>query len=127
MSRVIDPPISGTCHCGAVTIEIAALPEWLTECNCSICSRYGALWAHGTPRTVRLACAPGALRPYLWGEQSIEFYHCATCGCVTHYESVEKNEDSRVSVNARMLPREAVAGLRIRRFDGAKSWEFMDD
>jgi hypothetical protein len=127
MTPLAYPAIIGTCHCGAVSLEIDALPQWLTECNCSICSRYGALWAHGTRRTVRASGPRNALRAYLWGDRSIEFYHCGTCGCVTHYESVEKSADSRISVNARMLPRQAVSALRTRRFDGAVSWGYLDD
>jgi hypothetical protein len=119
--------IRGACHCGAVSLEIDELPESLVECNCSICSRYGALWAHGTRNTVRVTCAPDAPQAYLWGDRCIEFYHCSICGCVTHYESAEKDPHSRVSVNARILPRHAISGLRTRRFDGAKSWRFMDD
>jgi hypothetical protein len=118
---------SGSCHCGAVTLEVDELPASLIECNCSICSRYGALWSHGTQRTVRIVCAPGSLRAYVWGDQTIEFYHCTTCGCVTHYESVEKEPDSRVSVNARILPGKALRGLSTLRFDGAVSWAFLND
>jgi hypothetical protein len=33
-----------SCHCGAVLLEIARKPRQLTECNCSICRRYGGLW-----------------------------------------------------------------------------------
>jgi hypothetical protein len=119
--------ISGACHCGAVVVETAALPATLTECNCSICSRYGARWAHLTRREVRVKCAPGAAIAYTWGDRSIEFYHCVTCGCVTHYESIDKNDDSRVSINARILPRQSVEKLRSRHFDGADTWEFLDE
>ena len=34
--------VKGACHCGAVTIELRHAPQSLTECNCSICRRYGA-------------------------------------------------------------------------------------
>src|SRR5688572_27281889 len=37
----LSPPemIRASCHCGAVTIDLAARPERLTSCNCSICRR----------------------------------------------------------------------------------------
>ena len=38
--------IRGSCHCDAVTFELLQRPKWLTDCNCSICRRIGALWAH---------------------------------------------------------------------------------
>jgi hypothetical protein len=63
---------------------------------------------------------------YLWNDRVIEFYHCNECGCVTHYESVEKSPRSRVAVNARMLSPAEIAGARIRTFDGAKTWKYLD-
>jgi len=46
--------IRASCHCGAVRLEIDAPPSEVTECNCSICRRYGVLWAYYTPEQVRL-------------------------------------------------------------------------
>ena len=34
--------ISGTCHCGAVRVEIPRKPQSVTNCNCSICRRFPA-------------------------------------------------------------------------------------
>ena len=36
----------GACHCEAVRFEIAEPPEWVLDCNCTLCRRYGALWAY---------------------------------------------------------------------------------
>jgi len=63
---------------------------------------------------------------YLWDDKVIEFYHCNTCGCLTHYESVEKLEGSRIAVNARMMSPDDIAGIRIRTFDGANTWKYLD-
>jgi hypothetical protein len=117
--------INASCHCGAVQIEMDSLPGTLTQCTCSICRRYGALWAYCTRRSARVTSGRGA-GAYVWGDKLIEFYHCSHCGCLTHYESVEKLEDSRLAVNARMLPAAAIAGLRIRTFDGADTWKYLD-
>ena len=115
-----------SCHCGQVKIEVAGLPSTVTECNCSICRRYAALWAYTRRREVRLNAAPGSLARYSWGDRSIEFCHCTRCGCLTHYESIEKHDDSRFAVNARMLPPELQSGLTVRRFDGADTWAYLD-
>ena len=37
--------IEASCHCGAVRLEIDSPPDEVTDCHCSICRRYGALWA----------------------------------------------------------------------------------
>ena len=66
-----------------------------------------------------------AIEPML-GDKCIEFYHCKTCGCTTHYESIEKDKDSRIAVNTRMMRREDVSDIALRTFDGADTWEFLD-
>lgn len=48
------------------------------------------------------------------------------CGRLPHYEFVEKNADSRLSVNARMFSPSEIADVRVRRLDGASTWEFLD-
>jgi hypothetical protein len=67
-----------------------------------------------------------AMEAYIWNDRVIEFYHCKTCGCVTHYESASKGEDSRVAVNCRMMPPEIIAGITVRTFDGADTWKYID-
>lgn len=118
--------ISASCHCGAVLIEISRKPRSLTECTCSICHRYGARWAYYTRKSVRVHAPEDALAAYQWGDKTIEFYHCRHCGCVTHYESVEKEKDSRIAVNGRMMSPEDVADVRVRLFDGASTWKYLD-
>jgi hypothetical protein len=109
-----------------VQIEVDALPETLTRCTCSICRKYGALWAHLTRKTARVVSGQESETPYLWNDKVIEFYHCDICGCMTRYESVEKLEDSRIAVNARMMSPDDIAGMRIRTFDGADTWKYLD-
>ncbi len=46
--------LSATCHCGAVRIHIPRKPRSLTNCNCSICRRYGVLWAYYRDAEVKL-------------------------------------------------------------------------
>ncbi len=118
--------LRASCHCGAVHIDLERKPRSLTRCTCSICRRYGARWAYCTRRTASVYSDPGALAAYTWGDATIEFYHCRRCGCLTHYESVDKNEGSRIAVNARMLPPEDTAGIRVRTFDGAATWRYLD-
>jgi hypothetical protein len=119
--------LTSSCHCGAVKVQIEDKPETLLSCNCSTCGRYGALWAYYTTATAAVIAEPGALKSYSWGDKDIEFYHCTHCGCLSHYELTEKTDDSRVALNARMLPPSDIEGIRIRKFDGADSWEFLDE
>ena len=119
--------LHASCHCGAVTIDVSAKLRSLTQCTCSICHRYGAQWAYCTRKTARVSSDPSSLSAYSWDDKSLEFYHCNHCGCLTHYESVEKNDNSRIAVNARMMPPAEIADLKLRTFDGAKTWKYLDD
>jgi hypothetical protein len=77
------PMIHATCHCGAVRLSIPRAPDTLTNCDCSICRRYGTLWAYYTKDEVEVIAGPGVTERCAWGRKSIHFVRCATCGCVT--------------------------------------------
>jgi hypothetical protein len=114
-----------TCHCGAVRVEVPRRPRTLTDCNCSICRRYGALWAYYGPSTVRVVAARDAAAGYSWGRRTIRFVHCTTCGCLTHYIRI-KSPHRHMGVNARNFEPEELGMPRIRRLDGASTWKSLD-
>ena len=118
--------ITATCHCGAVTLEVLRRPRTLTSCNCSICRRYGALWAYYQATSVRVGDPGRKLERYVWGDRMLEFFHCGVCGCVTHHERAAKRPDSTVGVNARNFEPSVVAAARIRLLDGASTWKYLD-
>ena len=45
---------------------------------------------------------------------------------MTRYESAEKSDGSRIAVNARMMSPTDIDGIRIRTFDGADTWKYLD-
>ena len=116
----------GSCHCGRVGFELTGKPRWLTECNCSICSRIAARWAHSEIDNVRLHYAEGATLAYVWGDKTLALHSCKHCGCTTHWQSLEPEKYSRMAVNFRMCTDLDLSEFRIRHFDGADSWEFLD-
>jgi hypothetical protein len=124
--RIARTALEGSCHCGAIRIAVPRKPRTLTSCNCSICRRYGTLWMYFRRADVRITAARGATSAYSWGDRSLRFVRCATCGCVTHWEPVQLREDSRTGVNARNFDPTLVAATRIRRLDGASTWKFLD-
>jgi hypothetical protein len=109
--------IAGSCHCGAVRIEVEVAPDEVTDCNCSICRRLGALWAYYPSPQVRIA-GEAATVIYTHGPQRLAFHHCRTCGCTTHWRNVDPARE-RMGVNARLLEPEVIAGAPVRHFDGA--------
>jgi hypothetical protein len=120
--------IESACHCGALKLEIEAkTPETLTSCNCSICRRYGSLMAYFSATQVKVMAAEGSTERYVWGDKMLAFIRCANCGCYSHWVNLDENSSSdRMGVNARLFTNLDISSLRIRRFDGADTWQFLD-
>lgn len=117
--------IRTTCHCGAVAIAIPHAPPTLTQCDCSICRRYGTLWAYFPRDEVSITAAPGATAAYVWGRKTLQFVRCRSCGCITHWEPIVPSRRQRVGVNARNFDPLQLGSLRIRRLDGAVTEKYL--
>ena len=95
--------MEAVCHCLSVRFEIDTAPTFVLDCNCSICRRYGALWAYYHGGGLRLASPVEATFPYLWGERRLAFHHCRTCGCTTHLQAVDVADRPILGINARLI------------------------
>ena len=111
--------LTATCHCGAVRIEVPRRPPSITNCNCSVCRRYGTLWAYYKESEVRVFCEPTATKAYSWGRGALQFVRCDNCGCITHWKRVQAVVGGTMGVNARNIEPEALGPVRIRLLDGA--------
>ncbi len=118
--------IRGACHCGAVSFVYPDRPDWLNRCNCSFCRRAGALWAYAETGRITLNFSEGATIRYIWGDKLLAFHSCKTCGCTTHWENLTPGPEARMAVNCAMAEPADIADLRIRHFDGADTWAFVD-
>lgn len=116
----------GSCHCGAVRFAVSEAPQWLTRCNCSICRRTGSAWGHFTTDKVQLTYDAAKIVRYVWGDKTLALISCETCGCTTHWEGISPEAGARMGLNFNMCEPAAIEALRIRRFDGADTWEFLD-
>lgn len=96
--------MEAVCHCLSVRLELDAAPTYLLDCNCSICRRYGALWAYYPNGGLRLACPDDATFRYRWNGGGLAFHHCKVCGCATHVSVVEPGEPIWC-MNARLILR----------------------
>jgi hypothetical protein len=116
----------GTCHCGAVRIEIPARPETATLCNCSLCRRLGGLWSYYKVGEVRVIGHPEHTDGYVWGDRTLRTVRCTHCGCVTHWEPIGSKPVGHMAVNIRNFDPAEIDDVRIRRFDGAVTWTYLD-
>jgi hypothetical protein len=115
--------LEGSCHCGGVKLRAPWAPKTLLDCNCSVCRRLGALWGYFTVDEVVIE---GETATYAWGDRKLFFHHCPTCGCTTHWSPTEGNGE-RMGINFRLMAPEDIAGIRVRPFDGASTWRFLDE
>jgi hypothetical protein len=113
--------IHGSCHCGAVKWQFKGMPEAVTACNCTICRRYGALWASDYENEG--IGVTGATQAYIRGPQ-IEFHFCCACGCVAYWRSQAPGQDGRrrIAVNVRLTEPDPIAKLPIEHFDGRNAF-----
>lgn len=118
----------GQCHCGNVQLSAPEAPPTLTACTCSICHRYGAQWAYFKVGEVDVSCFEQPTQTYRWGDEDIDFHHCPRCGCLTHYTSTKNKPDAedRIAFNGRMFDPALTAAIRLRHFDGADTWTYLD-
>lgn len=119
-------PVEASCHCGAVRLILAAAPDVVTECNCSICRRYGVIWAYYAPGDVSFVPAATATDTYQWDDRSLSFHRCRTCGCVTHWSPEPQRDQGRMGINARLLDPSVLAAAPVRHLDGAVTEAYLD-
>jgi hypothetical protein len=115
--------VEAACHCGSVRLQIANPPAEVTECDCSICRRYGVLWDYYSLDQVTLP-PPELTETYAWDDRSIAFHRRRACGCASHWLPIARAEN-RMGVNARLMDPDIVAKVRVCHLDGAVSESYV--
>ena len=121
--------VRAACHCGAARITQEPAPTWVCDCNCSICRRYGALWAYtwdfktGRTHPAKLLTGEGDLEAYVWGDRTLAFWRCRHCGCITHHTAIGQPATIR-GVNARLFVDFDPATVVLNRSDNAHTGYF---
>ena len=117
--------LTGSCHCGACTWTLEGDPGPVTACNCTLCRRYGALWAYDyEDERIRLA-GPTAAYARRRDDPALEIRFCPTCAGVLAWRGLRLEPDGRrrVAVNVRLAEPGAVAALSIDHFDGLDTFD----
>ncbi|MGE0622444.1 MAG: GFA family protein [Pseudomonadales bacterium] len=115
--------IEGSCHCGSVRWRFDGVPESATACNCTVCRRYGVLWAYDYDGE-RIHVS-GPAKPYVRENGELGFYFCPDCGCVAYWRGLKAGNDGRyrIAVNLRLAEPDAVSEVPLEHFDGLKTFE----
>ncbi|HEY9567873.1 MAG TPA: GFA family protein [Thalassobaculum sp.] len=111
-------PYKGSCHCGGVAFEVDGELTMAVACNCSICTRKGALlWAVPRDR-LRLLTPDDGIGTYTFNRHAIAHRFCRTCGIQPFSEDVASEGGSSAYVNIRCLEGVDPASVPVVDFDG---------
>ncbi|MGF6156237.1 hypothetical protein M2267_001480 [Ensifer sp. KUDG1] len=118
--------LDGSCHCGNGKWTLKGDPGPITACNCTLCHRYGTLWAYDYEGE-RIAIS-GDLSAYTRADEkdpTLEILFCPTCAGVVAWRSLtlDPRGRRRIAVNVRLAALEQVAHLPIDHFDGFDTFE----
>src|SRR5689334_21887008 len=94
----------GGCHCGRVRFEATGTFTEALDCNCSICSKRGALWAFVKAPQFKLLQGGDALTDYQFGKKRIHHRFCASCGIGAFSQGLAPNGEETFR-DQRALPR----------------------
>lgn len=118
--------LQGHCHCGQIQLTLPTLPTEAVRCNCSICQRTGAVWAYFPLQQVQITGHPEHTEQYIQGDKTLTLIRCKHCGIVTHWLPLQPEQTPRHGVNLNNFPSALLQQLRLRHFDGADSWQYLD-
>ena len=72
---------SGSCHCGTIKYSVKLdLDQPVITCNCSMCSRSGAMLAFVPRSEFELEAGQDEVKSYKFNRHIIEHKFCPTCG-----------------------------------------------
>ncbi|MFD1612433.1 GFA family protein [Sphingomonas tabacisoli] len=114
-----------SCLCGQLRVTTSRQPDFIHECNCTLCSKTGARWGYFDPSEVSVE---GTAQGYCRGDKddpAARIQFCATRGSTTHFtlteSAVAKFGNSMVGVNMGLADERDLAGIELRYPDG-RAW-----
>ena len=112
---------TGGCHCGRVRFEVTAPARIdVSDCNCSICSKFGYLHLIVPAERFKLQSGREALSTYRFNTGIAQHFFCSHCGVKSFY--IPRSHPDGVSVNARCIDAGTIEAMTITQFDG-RDWE----
>lgn len=108
----------GRCHCGKVAFEVESEINGAMACNCSICSRKGALMWFVPREKLRLLTPESEMSTYTFNKHIIKHRFCPTCGIHPYGEGVDPNGNSMAAINLRCIEGIDLASMPVQNYDG---------
>lgn len=118
-----------SCLCGQIRIDTRR-PDFVHECNCTLCNKSGARWGYFHPSEVTVTGLTSGHTRRDKDDPSAEVHFCATCGATTHFiltqSAVAKFGNGMMGVNMWLADESDLAGIELRFPDG-QAWSGVGD
>jgi Uncharacterized conserved protein len=108
----------GGCHCGKIAFEVEGEIERAMACNCSICSRKGALMWFIPREKLNLLTPESDLATYTFNQHAIRHRFCPTCGIHPFAEGKGPDGNAMAAINLRCVEGIDPDLLPVQHFDG---------
>ena len=108
----------GSCHCGNVTFEVEGDLTGVMACNCSLCSRKGALLWFVSRDKLTVLTPEESIGTYTFNKHVIKHRFCRTCGIHPYGEGVDPKGNRMAAINVRCLEGVDTASVPVKNFDG---------
>ena len=121
-----DNGFEAGCHCGNVNVTISQPPNFMHDCNCSLCRKSGGIWGYFEPRNVEIV---GETSNYVrndYSQPAVEIHFCGNCGSTTHWVLTDEHiqnsgQNEQMGVNMQLFDSADLDGVELRFPDG-KNW-----
>ena len=114
-----------SCHCGHVVLQTEKRPDFIHECNCTLCQKTGAIWGYFQPREVAVVGTTIGYSRADKSEPGVSIRFCPQCGSTTHFEltdaTIAKFGNTMLGVNMRLVDERELEGVELRYPDG-RAW-----
>ncbi len=121
--------ISASCHCQSVNIIVSAKPEYINDCNCSLCSNSGAIWGYYKDKEVEIKGKTSIYKRADRENPAVQIHSCLNCSATTHWTltpnfaaQTQNNAEFNMGVNMRLFYSDDLKGTELRFPDG-KAWD----
>lgn len=120
--------IKGSCHCGDTRFEVDVVPDGVTRCTCSFCSKRGALWLYATPEQFRVTGPSKSDAIYQWQTRTVKHHFCGNCGCTTFSVTPDWSrgtpdfDNMRIGINLRLVDDIDLDAVPVTVLDGKNLW-----
>ncbi len=115
--------MTGQCICGTVSVTVQSKPNFINDCNCTLCRKSGGAWGYFPSSMVAVS---GETSAYSRSDKAIpivEVHSCKKCGTTTHFvltEAYKKSnpEVDQFGVNMKIFELSELGDVEVRFPDG---------